>query len=70
MMIELAPEVNRAFSAYVLVYFTNPWALPQAGNEVAPLALKCPNPAPLHSQRLVEILDQVVGVFEADGHAQ
>jgi hypothetical protein len=39
MMIELAPKVNRAFSAGVLG-FTNPWgALPQARVDAAPLAL-------------------------------
>lgn len=35
MMIELTPEVNRAFSAGVWVS-SNPGALPQAANECAP----------------------------------
>jgi hypothetical protein len=32
-------EVNRAFSAYVVLGFHNPGALSQAGGETAPLAL-------------------------------
>jgi len=37
-MLQLAPEVNRAFSAVALV-FHDPGAVPQANNETAPLAL-------------------------------
>jgi hypothetical protein len=36
-MLQLATEVNRAFSADVFS-FTHPGALPQAGDEAAPLA--------------------------------
>jgi len=37
--IERAPEVNRAFSAWVLLDFQSPGALPQAAVDIPPLAL-------------------------------
>ena len=57
------------FQRLCFLYFTNPGALPQASDEVAPLALNAWY-ARLHAQCLIEVLNQIVGVFEADGHAQ
>jgi hypothetical protein len=37
-MLQLASEVNRAFTAGGFLRFTHPGALPQAGDEAAPLA--------------------------------
>lgn len=56
----------------------DPGALPQATDESAPLVLYATlnylnstlDVESLLSQRLIEVLDQIVSVFQADGQAQ
>jgi hypothetical protein len=47
-MNEMRGEVNRAFSAETILGFQDPGAMPQAGNETAPLALNKPVGTPKH----------------------
>ena len=70
--------LNRGFSADDF-HFINPGALLQAGDETAPLVLDTFYAFPAAaggnamcqlSQRLVEILDQIIRVFEPDGQTQ
>jgi len=72
-----ATDMNRAFSARVFVFIIlgrcpRLWHECRAFGAKHTMALPRSSGEKTHalSQRLIEVLDQIVGVFEADGQAQ